>query len=148
MGELTEKLTVKSPSWVLTLTNTVGLKYGEGAVLYVEAFISGNLWGMLRIQRGQNQNNITSFHIPVDPIWKTEARYKMPFGTYATLRKFQEGKCAICRKSRKLTVDHNHKTGEVRGLLCNQCNISLSDAGIEWLNNAKAYLTNPPSREI
>lgn len=36
-----------------------------------------------------------------------------------------EGKCEIChKKPRKvsLAVDHNHKTGQIRGLLCQYCN--------------------------
>ena len=41
----------------------------------------------------------------------------------------QENKCAICRKvfdDRKHThVDHNHTTGKVRALLCNQCNLAV-----------------------
>jgi hypothetical protein len=40
----------------------------------------------------------------------------------------QEGKCAICGilpKSR-LQVDHDHKSGEIRGLLCWLCNKWLS----------------------
>lgn len=39
----------------------------------------------------------------------------------------QQGLCALCQRpessfKRKLNVDHNHKTGKVRGLLCYRCN--------------------------
>ena len=48
---------------------------------------------------------------------------------YAELLNSQGDVCAICRKTcktgRRLAVDHNHKTGKVRGLLCNNCNQGL-----------------------
>lgn len=56
----------------------------------------------------------------------------------------QEGVCAICGKEqggRTLAVDHDHSTGEVRGLLCTTCNVHLAwleDA--DWRSRAEAYL--------
>ncbi len=37
----------------------------------------------------------------------------------------QGNRCKICTKESKLFVDHNHKTGEVRGLLCSSCNFAI-----------------------
>lgn len=44
----------------------------------------------------------------------------------------QDGKCAVCmipldgsRKTLVGSVDHNHKTGQIRGILCSQCNTAL-----------------------
>ena len=52
---------------------------------------------------------------------------------YARLWANQRGRCAICdlhenvamTTHTKLVVDHNHDTGEVRGLLCDLCNKGL-----------------------
>ena len=32
------------------------------------------------------------------------------------------GRCEICGKSAKLSLDHDHKTQKIRGFLCNNCN--------------------------
>ena len=46
---------------------------------------------------------------------------------YRFLMKKQSGCCAICYSFdvRKLSIDHDHKTGRVRGLLCSLCNVGL-----------------------
>lgn len=50
-------------------------------------------------------------------------RYGLEVGEFDRLLIEQAGRCAICREPlvRQL-VDHNHKTGKARGLLCDGCN--------------------------
>lgn len=60
----------------------------------------------------------------------------------------QEGLCAICAGvlagKRNLHVDHDHKTGRIRGLLCQRCNLILGHAKDNpmTLQAASRYLTN------
>ena len=48
---------------------------------------------------------------------------------YDQIFKAQNGKCAICGDGRSkrlaLAIDHDHETGEIRGLLCRHCNVGL-----------------------
>jgi hypothetical protein len=55
------------------------------------------------------------------------------------------GVCHICRKETRLTVDHDHSTGVIRGFLCNPCNRGLGDFldNPESLRRAIAYLAGP-----
>lgn len=49
--------------------------------------------------------------------------------TYQGMLESQQGVCAICKGTNKngkaLAVDHNHATGDIRGLLCISCNTAL-----------------------
>lgn len=52
---------------------------------------------------------------------------------YLALMLEQGGKCAVCGcapdPERALAIDHDHATGEVRGLLCTRCNLGLGYFG-------------------
>lgn len=57
-------------------------------------------------------------------------KYSLSLDEYEDLLIDQLGVCAICKKrnrdnSRLLAVDHCHKTGKIRQLLCTKCNIGL-----------------------
>ncbi len=61
----------------------------------------------------------------------------------------QGGVCLICKEPPsgrviRLAVDHNHETGQVRGLLCVDCNNGIGRLGdsIELLESAIEYLSN------
>ena len=73
-----------------------------------------------------------------------DQRYRYNYGL--TLKEVNEriteldSKCEICGKQRKLVVDHDHETKELRGMLCYYCNTSL--ALVEnHLQEVLAYLT-------
>jgi hypothetical protein len=55
-------------------------------------------------------------------------RQGLTIAQYDELLEAQGGVCAICGrppKNRRLAVDHNHKTGKIRGLLCWVCNLKV-----------------------
>jgi len=80
--------------------------------------------------------------------------YGLPAGAYEALYTFQGGKCAICRRAtgatRRLAVDHDHKTGLVRMLACGPCNKILGHFrdSPELLRAAADTLEHPPAARL
>ena len=70
--------------------------------------------------------------------------YKMTLKHYRRLAEEQQNLCAICgqpSKRPRLSVDHNHQTGQIRGLLCDRCNGGLAFVEDKlFCNSAQNYL--------
>jgi hypothetical protein len=68
---------------------------------------------------------------------------------YTVIEAFQGGVCAACgrRETRRLAVDHDHKTGKIRGLLCWVCNraLGMMRDRVDVAEGLALYLTDPPA---
>jgi hypothetical protein len=66
---------------------------------------------------------------------KLKFKYKISHQDYLQMLEKQNGACFGCGTKAEdqyhgvLDIDHNHKTGKIRGLLCNSCNRVLGLAG-------------------
>lgn len=80
-------------------------------------------------------------------------KYGITEKQFQRMLKVQKGLCAICRcketvvdkktgKIKTLSIDHNHKTNEIRSLLCHRCNLGIGVFKESWklLQAASAYL--------
>jgi hypothetical protein len=76
--------------------------------------------------------------------------YGITKAEYDALYEYQGGLCALCRratgKSKRLSVDHDHSDGKVRGLLCSTCNKILGHArdSAAFFGRGMDYLIDPP----
>lgn len=74
---------------------------------------------------------------------------------YDALLKLQNGRCGICERLpnwtlatwKRFQVDHDHKTGRIRGLLCSHCNTGLGHFldNVNSLERAIVYINSPPA---
>ena len=77
--------------------------------------------------------------------WELKNRYNITKEEYDKLLILQNNVCAICKnedKKHTLCVDHDHKTGKIRGLLCHRCNRSIGSFldDVQLLENCISYL--------
>lgn len=84
----------------------------------------------------------------IESKWHKRGIKNMTYDRYDKLLQNQGFCCKICKKEhtdeKKLHVDHDHNTGDVRGLLCNNCNNGIGKIGdtTEALKRALKYLEN------
>ena len=77
---------------------------------------------------------------------KLKAQYGMTVEAYDAMLEVQGGVCKICsanpEKGRRLSVDHCHTTGRIRGLLCSNCNLAIGSMRDNplFLESAAQYL--------
>src|SRR4051812_34435346 len=77
--------------------------------------------------RAANPEKVRAYQLKHQPRAAAKA-YGLTVDAVQALFRNQDGKCGVCAKamvpwpSRKTHVDHDHETGEVRGLLCSSCN--------------------------
>lgn len=106
----------------------------------------------------QNVDRVRAYRKTIKRSYDTQkasfikSTYGITITDYYEMLQFQNELCAICgkpetRKNKytgtcRLHIDHDHKTGKVRGLLCSKCNVVLGAFGdnIEILMSAINYL--------
>lgn len=100
---------------------------------------------------GRNRETVRRYRLKVN--------FGMTLAQYDEMLAIQDGKCAICRESEtatvvgkvmELAVDHDHETGEVRALLCGNCNKGLGNFrdSPEVLLAAVSYLRSHRLRAV
>lgn len=110
-------------------------------------------WGEQAKARSKNRNDY--FKSRALHTSNLKRRYGITSEQYDQMLKKQKGLCAICKNKenaksynkqssapQRLAIDHCHKTGLVRGLLCFSCNrgIGYLKDDIKLLSNAIKYL--------
>lgn len=96
----------------------------------------------------QNKEKLKVNPLHYDRIFNAhlKSNYNISTNDYKTLLMIQNYKCAICDNKcttgRRLSVDHDHSTGEIRGLLCMNCNLAIGKFkdNTTLLNKAIKYL--------
>lgn len=76
------------------------------------------------------KKNRRDLDAPTRRNWYLQKTYGIDLEQYNKKFHLQNGRCAVCdihcsELTRALHVDHNHFTGQVRGLLCHGCNTAL-----------------------
>ena len=118
---------------------------------YDEQYYKNNRERVLNRNKQWNKNNCEKMknRLSNNPEHRRIQKFKiygLSHEDWLTMWKNQDGKCAICGKPfitpSDSCIDHNHETGENRGLLCNKCNLGLGhfNDDIKLMKKAIEYL--------
>lgn len=117
-------------------------KSGLEAVCKMCTRIRVNIW------KAKNKDKVKRHNYYYGRWWK----YGLTEEQYIDMLNARENKCAICGQEetsknkngaiKRLSIDHDHRTDEIRGLLCSRCNLILGHAkdDVQILQSAIDYL--------
>lgn len=82
-----------------------------------------------------------------------QLRFNSSTDDYDNILEEQGGKCPICEKrpgDKRFPMDHDHKTGLIRGIPCLNCNLIFIGKNRDPAKYRRAaeYLENPPARRV
>lgn len=136
----------------IEVTEELLAKYGHTRESYEKLGKSGR-WSVRnkekhRLACKQTRKNKPEYYRHKRRQYGLKQSYNLTLEQYDEMLKQQNGCCAICGTDKptgkwsSFAVDHNHTTGEVRGLLCNECNrgIGYLKDSPELLIKASEYL--------
>lgn len=159
----------KPPKDGITIYDLISMRdRGEDLTTKQKKRVSAHFWGKMKRetdpkwveQHRQYRRNYETKRYNEDEAWRNHKnrgrilmKYNMPDGGYDGMLTAQGGKCAICgssearSRSDKFHIDHCHKTGVVRGLLCGPCNTGIGKLNDdpELLKIAIKYLEGKPN---
>ena len=101
----------------------------------------------IRTDRDRERDTARRHDPELRDFWRQkDRRYALKHEFGLTLEEYNEmilaqgGKCAACGRPSKLHVDHDHRSGRVRGLLCGPCNRALGFLESPLRSAWEAYL--------
>ena len=131
------------------------MKDPEAKRAYRRAYYHANRERLLQAQRERGRRNYRANpgrYAKRQRVNALKAKFGLTPAAYAEMLAQQGGGCAICGKpqdqeKKRFPVDHCHKTGQVRGILCGNCNraLGLLQDNPSLLVRATSYLTRSSS---
>ena len=115
---------------MLEKSNSLELfKFKEKETIRKQRYYKNNVESIKEKVAKHNKANPEKRKLVVKKSW-IKCTYGIVYEDYLSMHREQEYKCKICERhadefKKGLVVDHNHKTGKVRALLCTNCNSQL-----------------------
>jgi hypothetical protein len=115
---------------MLEKSNSLELfKFKEKERIRKQRYYKNNTKSIKEKVANYNKLNSEKRRLVVKKSW-IKCKYGIVYEDYLSMHREQDYKCKICKRhadefKKGLVVDHNHKTGKVRALLCTNCNSQL-----------------------
>jgi hypothetical protein len=115
---------------MLEKSNSLDLfKFKEKETIRKQRYYKNNAESIKEKVAKHNKLNPEKRKLVVKKSW-IKCTYGIVYEDYLSMHREQEYRCKICKRhadefKKGLVVDHDHKTGKVRALLCTNCNSQL-----------------------